>query len=67
MSSVSEKAAEIKHTGIARVLTAFLEERLEERTKQLITIKDSESLRQLQGRAQELNELIKYFTSEKSK
>lgn len=56
------KAAEIKHTGVSRVLVAYLEAELETHKNSLIVVKDSDILRQLQGRAQQLNELIKFFS-----
>jgi hypothetical protein len=59
------KAAEIKNTGLARILVAYLVEKLQDTTNALIITKDNDSLRQLQGRAQELNDLIKFFTGEK--
>lgn len=62
MSNAKASAAEIKHSGISRVLVAYLKEELELRKTAVISAKDIDTLRQLQGRAQELTELITFFT-----
>lgn len=62
MSDAKTRAAEIKHSGLSRVLVAYLQEELEIRKSAVISAKDIDTLRQLQGRAQELTELITFFT-----
>lgn len=61
MSKAKDNAAEIKHTGTSRVLVAYLEEELQEKLTSLIIVKDLASVHQLQGRAQQLRELINFF------
>lgn len=64
---VLSRAVEIKHTATGRVLTAYLQEKLNDAHKQMTTLKDIDLLRQVQGRAQLLDELIKFFNSESDK
>ena len=64
MSDIQNKAAEIKNTGIARVLVEFLESRLDNTKTALISVNITDA-QKLQGRAMELTELIKFFKSEK--
>ena len=60
MSKAKTDAAEIKHTGISRVLVAYLKERLET-CKDGLIIANEDSILHLQGRARELTELIQFF------
>lgn len=65
MSKARDSAAEIKHTGMARVLVAFFEERYNSNMKQLVQAKEPDLIKQLQGRAHELTELIAFFSEPK--
>jgi hypothetical protein len=67
VSAVSDKAAEIKNTGISRVLVEFLEEKLDKYKSALVITNDTVTIYKLQGRAAELMELINKFKSEKMK
>lgn len=62
---IQAKAAEIKHTGTASVLVPYLQELLKTKQTEMTNIKELDLLRQWQGRAQQLTELIKFFSSEK--
>jgi hypothetical protein len=64
VSDIQTKAAEIKNTGIARVLVDYLELKLNNTKTALISV-DIKDAQKLQGRAVELTELIKFFKSEK--
>lgn len=63
MNDLLAKAAELKHTAAGRVFLEFLKERRDKHLKDLINIKDIDVLRNLQGRAQEDNDLINFLTS----
>lgn len=65
MSKARENAAEIKHTGMARVLVAFFDERYDATVKNLVQAKEPDLIKQLQGRAHELTELIAFFSESK--
>jgi hypothetical protein len=64
---IERKAAEIKNTVFGRVLSEFLQIRKRKAMNAMIAAKDSNTLRQLQGRAQEDDELIKMFTIPENK
>jgi hypothetical protein len=64
MSELLLKAAEIKNTGVARILVDYLSKRLEDTKTALISV-NIENAQKLQGRAAELTDLIKFFKSEK--
>jgi len=67
VSAISDKAAEIKNTGVARVLVDYFEEKLETYKTTLVVTNDPTMIYKLQGRASELMELINKFKSEKQK
>lgn len=62
MSAAEEKAKQIKGTAVGAVLLAYLKERKEQKITQIIVIKDADIVRQLQGRLQEISELITLVT-----
>ncbi len=61
MDDIEAKAAEIKHTATARVLVAFLQFKQDKIKSQLVIAKNDMFIN-LQGRAQELDDLIKLFS-----
>jgi hypothetical protein len=61
---IKSKAKEIKHTPIGRVLFEYLKLRKAEATTQMEASRDTTDVFRAQGRAQELNELIKLFDPE---
>lgn len=63
-SEIERRAAEIKNTVVGRVLFEFLQIRKRKTVQAMITTKDGDTLRQLQGRAQEDDELLKLFNPE---
>lgn len=63
MSDTLDKALELKHTAAGRVFLAYLKERQDKHLRDMINIKDVVVLRNLQGRAQEINDLINLLTS----
>lgn len=63
-SDIKRRAAEIKHTALSRVLVAYLQELRADVATQLVITKDVIALRQLQGRAQMLDEEIIFFIGE---
>lgn len=59
-SREEDKARELKHTPSGRVFLAYLEQLKLTRMQDLLSAK-GETLVQLQGRAQELDSLIKFL------
>jgi hypothetical protein len=56
---------EVKHAGISRVLIAYFEERLEKHKEALVIANSIDLIKQFQGRAQELSDLLKLLKSER--
>lgn len=61
MSTIVDKSAEIKYTGVARVLVEYLEYKKNAVLNQMLEVREVDTLRQLQGRAHELTDLIQHF------
>jgi len=63
-SEIEARAAEIKHTAASRVLVEYLQFKLDKNKNNLMIAK-SDMFIQLQGRAQELQDLITFFSEKK--
>lgn len=62
VSDARQRMASLKGTSVGLVLTEFLKERIEEKTKQLVNCTDA-TFKHQQGRVMELQDLVKYLES----